>query len=159
MPIFKIYNQAFTMTEVIVVLILVGIIAGFTIPNYRRSLEMEFERTARFQLEAVYKAEQLYRARVKDLWPGSDGTENDLNTINVALGLNINPDGMHDTNTTQAGLQGGFSCTRAGAAVKCTATREGNAYTLGICVHMDDTICCDAGTCPTTTPTCASLGC
>ena len=135
------YNQkGFTLTEIIVLIIILGIIAGFTIPNYRKSVEAEFERTARFQLENIYKAEQIYRAKAKDYWPDDPsavGTDQDITAINDALFLNITEEGMT------------YICHRdASDHIKCTATRDGTTFQLGICVDIDDTICCDAGTCP-----------
>jgi len=141
----KFRNQAYTLTEVIMVIVIVAVIASFTLPNFRRAREAEYERSARHQLLTIYKAEQIYMAKAKTFWPETDSTVNDLDVINDALALNINTDGMEDG----IPAKGGYSCTRSGGVVKCTGTRDGGTFRLGVCVHINDTICCDAGACPT----------
>ena len=124
-------TRAFTLMEILIVVILVGIIAAFIMPDSRQSVENEFERSARYNLEAIYNTQRLLRAKTGDFWPVEPGVQ-DLAAINNVLGINIQPDGMT------------YTCDLIAGGNKCLAQRSDGpaAYTLALCVN-NGTICCD----------------
>ncbi|MFA5261292.1 MAG: prepilin-type N-terminal cleavage/methylation domain-containing protein, partial [Candidatus Omnitrophota bacterium] len=66
-------HKAFTIVELIVVVIVMGAIAGFAIPNYTRSVENAHYQDALLQLKAIHSAQQIYKARSGQYWP-TDGS-------------------------------------------------------------------------------------
>lgn len=82
----KYCSTAFTLTELMIVIIILGIIVGFALPNYQKSLQKAYEKDAIIQLQAIKAANQLYQAQTGDYLVGSGF---DLDDINSNLRLNI----------------------------------------------------------------------
>lgn len=55
--------RAFTLLELLVVLIIVGILAGLAIPNYTKTSERAKNREAQTALSLIQAAERIYRLR------------------------------------------------------------------------------------------------
>lgn len=55
--------RAFTLLELLVVLIIVGIMAGIAIPNYTKTRERALNREAQTALSLIQAAERIYRLR------------------------------------------------------------------------------------------------
>lgn len=55
--------RAFTLLELLVVLIIVGILAGIAIPNYTKTSERAKNREAQTALSLIQAAERIYRLR------------------------------------------------------------------------------------------------
>jgi prepilin-type N-terminal cleavage/methylation domain-containing protein len=53
-------KRGYTLTEVLIAVILVAILAAMAIPNYRRTIETQRWNTARDSLLAIYAGEQVY---------------------------------------------------------------------------------------------------
>ena len=86
-------KRAFTLTELMVVVILIGIIAAFALPNYQKSIRKAHERDAVVQLMAIHAASLIYHAQA-DKFPENTPT---LVDINRELGLNVIANGMDYT--------------------------------------------------------------
>ncbi len=86
-------RKAFTLLEIMVVIIIIGAIAGFAIPNYTKTIERAHLRDAMMQLETIHAANNLYRSRTGSYWPVPVGAV-DLAAINNNLGINIIGNGM-----------------------------------------------------------------
>ena len=117
----KLKQNAFTIVELIVVVIIMGAIAGFAIPNYTRSVENAHYQDAILQLKAVYSAQQIYKARSGQYWP-TDGSVHYATDINNDLNLSLIEDGI------------AFSCTSSDPATgfSCQADRDGSVYTVTV---------------------------
>ncbi len=110
-------QTGFTMLELMVVVVIIAVIAGFAIPNYQRAVERSYLRTATANLQALHSVQQIYRTQNGNYW----GT-GDVAAINTNLGLNIIESGM--TYTSTAG----------GANFTVTAVRWGPAATFTVTV-------------------------
>ena len=77
--------KGFTMMELMVVIVIIGIIAGFALPQYQRAIRKSIERDAVAQLSALWASNSMYRAVNDVYWPGVNQTAAQIN-----LGLNIN---------------------------------------------------------------------
>ncbi len=125
----------FTLIEVIVVIIILAVIAGVALPNYRKTVERSYQQTAINNLTALHGAQQIYRAQYGTYW----GTGN-VSAINTNLGLNIIENGMT------------FTSTNGGAAFTVTAVRWGPAATFTVTVTSSPLTTtnpsCTAGSCP-----------
>ncbi len=102
-------KKAFTLTELITVVIVIGIMAAFAIPNYSASVEKAHRRDATNNLIAIHGANQIYQAEKGAYWPSS-GTQ-DLTAINTNLRLSIIPNGME------------YTCEGNGTTYTCTSCR------------------------------------
>ena len=79
-------RRGFTLMELMIVVVLIAIIAGFAMPSYIKSLRKAHERDAVLQLSALHAANLIYKAGAGTFLVGDN-----LNTkaINQALGINI----------------------------------------------------------------------
>ena len=53
-------RKAFTLTEVLIVVMIIGIMAAMAIPGFNKSMENAREKEARTALVAIYNAEKMY---------------------------------------------------------------------------------------------------
>ncbi len=147
-------KKAFTMMEVMVVVIILSVMASFAIPNFTRTIERTHRDDATNQLIAINSANRIYRARNGRFWPPDTNTYN-LALINTNLGLNIIASGMT------------YTCrgTATGTTYDCTAARIAPAAPFTILITQTDIDTdpfdlsnpspastnnprCSAGTCP-----------
>ncbi len=83
-------HKSYTLTEVLVVVIIVGIIAGLAIPNFQRSMVLASARTATNNLVIIHGANMAYRAKFGGFWP--NGGAQGVAAINANLNINILPE-------------------------------------------------------------------
>ena len=79
-----VYRKAFTLVEILIVIIIVGIIAGFGIPNFSKSIGRSKARDAINNLSIIHAANAIYKVRNNSNIPSGD-----LTIINGKLLLNI----------------------------------------------------------------------
>lgn len=128
-------NKAFTITELIIVIVIVSIISAFAIPQYRKLMQKSEEREIYLQLISVRAAVQIYLAKTG---AAQISDWNTVNEINAALNLNL--DGTGYT----------YSClgTQGGILNHCRI--ESSKYGWGLHFHGGNPIDCDTATpCPT----------
>src|SRR3989338_8723727 len=104
-------DHGFTLTELLVVVIIIGVMAAFTVPNYTKSVERSHRKDAETQLKTIWSADQIYRAQNGAYWPPVLSGSNDIASINSNLGLGIIPNGM--TYNCASAATDTFTCTAA----------------------------------------------
>ena len=109
----------FTLLELMVVVIIVGVIAAFAIPNYNKSMQKAHERDMLVQLTAINAANLLYRSYAGKYWDTTGGTQY-LTAINSALSINI----IANSGTTYD--------YRSANGSSYTATADWDSYTLEV---------------------------
>jgi prepilin-type N-terminal cleavage/methylation domain-containing protein len=144
----KMKNNAFSITELMIVIILIGVMAGFALPSFTKAVLKAQVRDAMIQLEALYAANRIFRAQNNTFW-----------TVTVAAGptgaatINGGPLGL---NLVSNGLSYGYTPNSAVTATLFTATaaRTGtNAFTVRINQNLINPLggpgasnpCCVAG--------------
>ena len=125
--------KGFTLVELMIVVIIVGIIAGFSIPAFQKSTSKGQLRQVRANLFAISAANEVYKARNGNYWPttvgstvpaGQTGTGG-LTQINAALGVSLV--------STDANV--GYSCTRtAPTTYSCQGGIPNGRYPFSIMV-------------------------
>jgi prepilin-type N-terminal cleavage/methylation domain-containing protein len=113
-------NKGFTLMELMVVLIVMGVVAGLAMPKYAQSVESAHRKDAENQLMLIHSAQDMYASRNNNIYwgPAAGATPaSKLANINLNLALNILSNGMD------------YDCTAGiiGDNYTCTATRIGGA--------------------------------
>jgi len=135
-------QNAFTLIELMIVVVIMAIIAGFGIPNFNRSREWVVEKDGAYNLGIISSAMEMFRVRNNGNY-ALGGTLDNVGEINTTLDLGIIEQRIV------------YSCTGAGAAFICTANPDEYAWNLNVRDEDDGNPRCSAGTCPR----CVAVGC
>ena len=81
-------SKAFTLAELIVVIVILAALAGYAIPRYTKSINQSIYADVMLQLKAIHAANKIRFIRVGEYWP-KGLTGQDLTAINTNLGLSI----------------------------------------------------------------------
>ena len=137
--------KAFTLMEIMIVVIIISILAGFAIPQYQGSLERAYEKSAVMNLRSVVAAEHIYKVENGSHWVAV-ATVTDINNN---LKLNIIPD--HVTYSCDlSGAPNDFRCiaqsTGSVGWQVAASSPAGNTW----CLSAPGTPCplCTAASCP-----------
>ena len=98
--------KAFTLMELLIVIVILGTIISAAIPRYQKAIELTYERTAAGNLNVIRTAIEMYKI---DHGGYPNGDMNDDAAINSTLGLMILPDQMI------------YSCTSDPTEYECAA--------------------------------------
>ena len=102
-------TKAFTLVELMIVVVIISIIAAFGIPNFTKTVNRAKARDAMYNLNMIHASNMLYRSRA-----GANlGTAANLAAVNTALGLNINANGST------------YACS---SGTTCVATGPGSVF-------------------------------
>lgn len=109
--------RAFTLLELLVVLIIIGIMAALSITNYTKTRERAYDREAQAALSLIQSAERMRRLRSAAYYPPS-GNEGDIGSINTNLKLNL------------AEQRWDYSIAGGTDTFNATATRSGRTWSI-----------------------------
>ena len=79
-------NRAFTLTEIIIVIVIIGLMAAFALPNYMKAVAKTDERSAIANLMTIRAAVKMYLTNTGDTTIPDMA---DINVINTTLGISI----------------------------------------------------------------------
>ena len=79
-------RSGFTMMEIMITLVIVGMLAGLAIPGYFRTVEQSRSNEAKTNLNIIHMGEKLYSLNNAAYW-GSGAT--DIATANTNLGIDM----------------------------------------------------------------------
>lgn len=103
--------DGFTIMEILVVVIIIGVIASFALPRYGKSVAQSHYQDMVMQLSAIRTANQIYFAQTSMYWPHPTYVGDlQITGINSNLGLNIIENNV-TYNCTPTGVATTFSCT------------------------------------------------
>lgn len=112
----------FTLLEILIVLIIVGILAVLSFNQYYSSIDKSKAKEAFVALKLLYSAEDIYRSETGSYWPASGGTESNIANINNALRLNLNTANWNYAITGPDSLNWNASASGIGRLNACTYT-------------------------------------
>ncbi len=123
-------NKGYTLTEMLVVIIIVGILAALALVNYTKSKEQTIDKEAKANLKLVQAAQKIYRMENTFYYPNTGSA--DTAAINTNLRLSM-PEG--------AGRNWSYSSnvTTPGQAVATRNKAGGRSWNLP--VANDDPTC------------------
>ena len=124
-------RKGFSLIELIVALVVVGVVAALTLPNFTASIEQTNAATARNNLLAISAAQEKYFEDYGSYYYGSGA--NLISTLHLSLLAND---------------PFSYSCTNAASPYQCTATDGIDTLTLNAgvvtCVNVNG----NSGYCP-----------
>jgi prepilin-type N-terminal cleavage/methylation domain-containing protein len=123
--------KGFTLIELIVVVIIIGIVAGLSIVSYSHTREKTLDKEAVAGLLLIRSAERDYFARFKRFWPATGVTLNTLAFINGNLSLDLRA-GLWNYSLTGGVTSFNASARRPGRAWQ-SANLTGNPACTGTC--------------------------
>lgn len=134
-------SSAFTLVEVMIVLIIIGAISALALPKFTRSVSIAKERRALNNLYLIHSAQLTYLKHNGAYWPPSGPVEN-LASINTNLSLNILADGDTYTCRFRPAVQNYYECLAQFDNAAYELKLDGRAISEGV------NPCCNAGACP-----------
>ena len=122
-------NKAFTLVELTMVVVIMGIIAGFVLPNFQKSVVRGQVRQVRNNLMAIQAGQEMYMARTGSYF----GAAANLAAINTGLGLNL----------ISAASDITYSCL---AGYSCSAVKTGSwGFTMTVTQAVGTPTCTPTG--------------
>lgn len=107
-------KYAFTLIELLAVVIIVSILVALAVPQHFRSREQSMDKQAKIALQMIRAAERIYWMENGSYFPGSGSTETNVGAINGNLSLDFLFDGNWTLSITSSG--GGFTANATRAA-------------------------------------------
>ncbi|MBU0469506.1 MAG: type II secretion system GspH family protein [Candidatus Omnitrophica bacterium] len=81
-------DHGFTLTEIVITTLIIGIIAAFSIPNFNKMYEKEISRKAQLNMQTIHAALDIYRMRHGN-YPDVTVVDWSLTELNANLDINI----------------------------------------------------------------------
>ena len=82
-------NKSFTLIEILVVIVIIGILASLALPNYNAIKEKALDKEAKATLALIQAAEKIYKMEVSLYYPSPTGTISNITNINNYLRLSL----------------------------------------------------------------------
>ncbi|NLF07261.1 MAG: prepilin-type N-terminal cleavage/methylation domain-containing protein [Pirellulaceae bacterium] len=99
----RIRSPAFTLVEVMVVIIVVGALTAFGIPSFQRAMEQSRVDIAAANLRAIWAAQRLYWLEYHEYSPNLDPL-NDLELLDSEI-MNTSTGFLYSTESTEDGFE------------------------------------------------------
>ncbi|OGX26783.1 MAG: hypothetical protein A2Y03_07675 [Omnitrophica WOR_2 bacterium GWF2_38_59] len=131
----KANKKAFTLAEMIIVVIIIGIITTFALPKFTKSMEKERARRLESNLTIIHSALEIWEANAQS-YP-ANGSQ-DLDYLNNSLRLNILDSDFN------------YTYTNNGSSYTVDAQKIDNSYTIRLTEAPigPTNPSCQQGTCP-----------
>lgn len=139
------HRRGFTLTEVLMTVVIIGILATMAIPQYNKTLEQTYWRQSRDILMTVYAGQQVYFTLNNQYFNIVDETDpaqwrqiymdnpNGLPSIPVSFAVSAAGVGVASTFTAAATRLGTGPCGGDGLAIDQTRTLSGTWPETGVC--------------------------
>lgn len=132
-------KKAFTLMELVIVVITISVIAVFAIPNFKKAVDRRYESSIVLDLTAINAAQEIYKSRYGAYYTFSNPSGQGKSSINAKLNLNI-------------GLQGAyFLCHPRSGVYECFGSIRGFSIYMnpGSINPGTNPYCSPPGSCPT----------
>ncbi|MCG3176035.1 MAG: hypothetical protein MOGMAGMI_00973 [Candidatus Omnitrophica bacterium] len=123
-------RPGFTLTEVLIAIVVIAVLAGLAVPNFSRTIEQARSNEAVANLNVIRMGQRIYRLNQGRFWPAPDGTNSTLGDINNNLNVDLDTEFYNTISVTSTG---------AGTAFTATASR-GNAGNKQFTIDQDGNV-------------------
>jgi len=82
-------KNGFSLIELMVVVIILGIVVAIAIPKYDRTIERSIDKEAYSTLNLIVGAQKFYKQKYAEYWPGASSSSSDIDAINSNLDLDL----------------------------------------------------------------------
>ena len=113
-------KKSFTLMELLIVIVIVGVLAALALPGFTTSKERALDREARASLSLMQAAEKIYRMEAGFYYPPATTTSN-VTLINRYLKISL-PSGGASWSYTADGVNSRTTATRIGYSTVRTWT-------------------------------------
>ena len=105
-------NKGFTIIELMVALIIIGVLVSLAIPGFSRTKERAFDKEAQIELNLIAAGEKMYRAKIGSYYPSSGTVDKSDIEDNLQLDLSsssweYNITGLGGTNYNATAVRNG----------------------------------------------------
>ena len=105
-------NKGFTIIELMVALIIIGVLVSLAIPGFSRTKERAFDKEAQIGLNLIAAGEKMYRVRIGSYYPSSGTVDKSDIEDNLQLDLSsssweYNITGLGGTNFNATAVRNG----------------------------------------------------
>jgi type II secretory pathway pseudopilin PulG len=139
--IFRNTIQAFTIMEVMLSVLILGIIAAFVMPNFAMTLQKNYEKDMISKIQLISEANRLYRAQHGEYLPGSGVN---LDALNTALKLSIASGSFSVSYSRLSDTSYSISATYTGS--NSFTIRFTDDFAANLSTEYEDP-CCSSGSC------------
>lgn len=102
-------KAGFTLTEVLIAIVVVAVLAGLALPNYFRTVELARSNEATTNLRIIHAAQKIYHLNNNTYWPAGSSSSV-LATINTNLNTDLSTQ-FYNTLQVSAGSGTGNAAT------------------------------------------------
>jgi prepilin-type N-terminal cleavage/methylation domain-containing protein len=82
-------KKGFTLLEIVVVIVILGVMAVLAMPAYNRAKELAFDNQVKADLKLMLSAEKNYYMDMNFYYPLAGGTDSVITSINSALSVTL----------------------------------------------------------------------
>jgi prepilin-type N-terminal cleavage/methylation domain-containing protein len=104
-------KKAFTIMELMTVVVIVGVMAAFAVPNFARTMDASHEQDAVTQLTLIHAANHFRHTQEGTYWPATIAEGDSIDEINTALSLSLMNTGVAYTCAPGAIVGQTYTCT------------------------------------------------
>jgi type IV pilus assembly protein PilA len=133
-------KKSFTLVEILVVIIIIGILSGLALPQFGVSKERTLDREAKVNLLSLQEAEATYKMENGTYYPAIGTTKNVIRDINANLKVSLPGSGTNWTYTLVNIAVENVQATRVGAG--------GRTWTILLPPGSSDIPTCTGTGCP-----------
>ncbi len=96
-------NRGYTLTEMMIVVVIVGVLAALALANYSKTKEQTIDKEAKVNLKLVQAAQKIYRMENTFYYPNAGNADTSAINTNLRLSMPVGGNWNYATDTSPAG--------------------------------------------------------
>ena len=136
-------SKGFTLLEILITVIIIGILSAIAIPNYTKSRERSLDKEAQVVLNLIHAAEKMHYMKTTAYYPNVALTSVDVSGINSYLRLNL-----YSANWDYGVTTDSITAATATAKRKNASSNRDREWQLAASDFVATAVCTPAAACP-----------